>query len=169
MTIPNISLESDEPAQVLIRELRDADRIARDAHEKATAALADADRIAAGVADLNRREDEIRAELARIAEHQEKLKRDEANARSYAAHQLAERDRKAAAAEGYKRILSAMGVAVDEHLLVPTAPVTGNGKAPPTRPMVEVDPTADPALDEHMRAFNAAHDEQAAAEPEVEL
>ena len=137
-----INVESDEPAQVLIRELRDADRIARDAAEKATAALADADRIAASVADLRRREDEIRAELARIAEHLDKLQRDEANARSYAAHQHTESLKKAAAVEGYKRLLSAMGVAVDEHLLVPTAPVTGNGRVtPPTRPMAEVDPT----------------------------
>lgn len=157
MTIPTISLESDEPAQVLIRELRDADRIARDAHEKGAKALADADRIAQGIADLNRREDEIRAELAQIAEHRDKLQRQETDARTYAANQHAERDKKAAAVTSYKRLLAVAEIPIDEHLLVPTVPLGG------------ADPAAETRMDRSLENFHAAHDEEAAANAAVDL
>ena len=157
MTIPTITLESDEPAQMLISGLREADRIARDANEKGNAALADADRIALGIADLNRREDEIRAELDQIANTRDKLAQQEADARTFAARQHAERDKKATAVTSYKRMLAVANIPVDEHLLVPTGPLNG------------ADPAADTRTDEHLRVFNAAHDAQDAVEQEPKL
>jgi hypothetical protein len=157
MTIPTISLESDEPAQVLISGLREADRIARDARDKAAAALADADRIVQGVAELNQREDEIRAELDKIARTREELVKREADARAYAQNQHAVRDEKAAAVNGYKRLLAIANVPIDEHLLVPTAPLNG------------VDPSAETRMDRSIETFNAAHDELDAAGPGVDL
>jgi hypothetical protein len=157
MTIQTITLESDEPAQVLINGLRDADRIARDANEKGNAALADADRIKQGITDLDRREAELRAELDHIAQTRDKFTQQETDARTFAARQHAVRDEKAAAVAGYKRLLAMANVPVDEHLLVPTVPLNGT------------DPAADTRTDEHMRAFNAAHDEQQRNESEVDL
>lgn len=152
---PTITLESDEPAEMLIGGLREADRVARDARDKANSALADADRIKQGIADLDRREADLRAELDQIAQAREHLAKQEADARTFAARQQEVRDKKAAAVSSYKRMLALANVPIDEHLLVPTGPLNG------------ADPSAETRMDRGH--FNASHDEQQRNEPEVGL
>lgn len=164
---PTVNLRSQKSIEKLLRDLQDADRRAREARENRSKALADAERIAKAIEDLNRRESEIRAELDLIARKRTEFKTHEQNALAYAENQLREGAAADDEAADSRALLDAAGIEVDPNLLVPTVPVNGQ-VTPPTRPMVEVDPT-DSALDEHMRAFNAAHDEQAAAEPEAEL
>lgn len=167
-TAPTVNLRSQKSIDKLLRDLQDSDRRARDAHEKGTAALNDAERIAQTIGELNQREDAIRQELDLIAQKRAEFQQREEDARAYAKSKHSERDAAADEAADSRALLEAAGVQVDPNLLVPASP-NGQVAVPPTKPMAEVDPTGDPQLDEHMRVFNAAHDEHAAADPGVDL
>jgi hypothetical protein len=157
-TAMTVSLRSRESANTLLRQLRDADSHAKDAHQKGEAAFADAVRLEQVLEGLKQREAELRGELDQLQLNREEARQRAEDARAYGTRQHAERDDFADQAADARTFLDLAGISVDPNLLVPTSAPNGNGPAPVT-PGIELDPTEKARMDKSFANMDAARAE----------